>query len=44
MELQEIGSEELTPAVRAKMRWKWAIEQQLLLLKLDKENQSLIGE
>ena len=45
-ELQEMpaGDEQLTPASRARMRWKWAIEQQLLLLKIEKQNQSVIGK
>ena len=39
-----VGDEQLTPAGRARMRWKWAIEQQLLLLKIEKQNQSVIGK
>ena len=38
------SEEQTTPSLRAKRRWKWAIEQQILLVKLDRENQSVMSE
>lgn len=37
-------NEEYSPATKAKNRWKWAIQQQILLLKLEKENQSVLSK
>ena len=37
-------SEDESPSSRAKRRWKWAIEQEVLLVKLEKENQSVISK
>lgn len=36
--------EEGSVSARAKLRWKWAIEQQILLIRLDKANQSVISK
>ena len=37
-------SEDESPSSRAKRRWKWAIEQEVLLVKVEKENQSVISK
>lgn len=36
--------EEGSVSARAKQRWKWAIQQQILLIRLEKENQSVISK
>ena len=41
-EISEVEDE--SPSSRAKRRWKWAIEQEVLLVKLEKENQSVISK
>lgn len=35
--------EEGSVSARTKQRWRWAIEQLILLIRLDKENQSVIS-
>lgn len=37
-------TEEEDPSARARRRWQWAIEQQLLLVRLEKENQSVMRD
>ena len=36
--------EEGSVSARAKQRWKWAIGQQILLIRLEKANQSVISK
>lgn len=41
---ESLEDDESAVSVRAKRRWRWAIEQQLLLIKLDKANESVLQE